>query len=271
MSNAFDDLGAPSASPTGSGRNSADALRNEVREGIFAPPENVQLVSNPHGVAHNPQGSFNLGIAGGLSPRALANAGVFDTSRPLIGSVFDREERVKYIILHSTETGRPADAETVIDSWNNRRFRAVHSHSRHGHEKGPHYELVHHPGAQFIVDRDGTIYMTANPDKATIHINDRIAKGDVCNDNAIGIEIVHTGHQSYTPQQKASLVKLVSYLQDHYKVSDSHVETHAHVQPQTRKDPVHFDLEAFDHRKHEFRTVARNLYQEQTKSHRADA
>jgi hypothetical protein len=279
MSRAFDDLGAPDAPPSGSDRNSADALRDDVRAGTFGPPE-VDLVSNHHRTTASPQHAFEHGTAGALSPRALAAAGVFDASEPLIGSVFERTERVKFIILHSTETRSPADAERVIESWNNRRFQRIHSgHGRHGHghehrhehsHAEPHYRVVHHPGSQFIIDRDGTIFMAANPDKKTIHLNDRLTHGGVTNNNAVGIEMVHTGHQTYTPKQKASLVRLVSYLQDHYHVSDSHVETHGHVQPRTRTDPVHFDLEAFDHRKHEFRLEAHNNPHER-RPHQEDA
>src|SRR5262249_35915160 len=104
--------------------------------------------------------SFREGTARNLSPKELSKDGVF-VSKPLEGSTFTRRKPVQFIVLHSTETLAPAGAPRVIDSWNN----------RGGH--GKHL----HPGAQFVVDRDGKIYSTCDPNKVTIHVNNRITKG----------------------------------------------------------------------------------------------
>jgi N-acetyl-anhydromuramyl-L-alanine amidase AmpD len=155
---------------------------------------------------------------------------------PLHGSVFIRHTAVRYIILHSTETAFPADALRVIQSWNNRGLR--------------------HPGAQFVVDRDGAIYSTANPDLATVHINTRKALPGYTNDNSIGIEIVRSGQQRYSQAELNSVMYLVAYLQEHYQVGDANITTHHHVQPSDRSDPVGFDLLAFAKAKSEFFTQA---------------
>lgn len=169
--------------------------------------------------------SFQCGLAGSYSYDQLVSANVF-VSCPLHGSVFKRQGRVKYIILHSTETGSPADARRVIQSWNNRGLR--------------------HPGAQFVVDRDGTICSTVNPDQATVHIDTSKTLAGYSNDNSVGIEIVRSGKQQYTRSQLDSVTRLVTYLQSHYGVADSAVTTHHHVQPSDRSDPVNFDLVAFE-------------------------
>jgi hypothetical protein len=179
--------------------------------------------------------AFSHGAAGNYSFDRLIKAHVFVLD-PLVGSVFKRHTAVKYIILHSTETGSPANAPRVIKSWNNRGMR--------------------HPGAQFVVDRDGIIYSTTDPDMATVHINTSKTLPGYTNDNSIGIEIVRAGPQKYTQPQLDSVMYLVSYLQGHYHVVDTNVTTHHHVQPSDRSDPVGFDLLAFQQAKVEFGATA---------------
>ncbi len=158
------------------------------------------------------------------SPAALLEANVF-ASAPLHGGIYARTGSVKYIILHSTETGRPADAQRVVASWNRKGLR--------------------HPGAQFVVDRDGTIYNTVDPSYATVHVNQFKTLAGVNNDNSIGIEIVHTGKQVYSDSQVQAVARLVQYLQNRFAVSDNHVYTHHYVQPSDRSDPVNFDWERY--------------------------
>jgi hypothetical protein len=173
--------------------------------------------------------AFEEGTAGKYSYTALSSAGVF-IEKPMSGGTYARRDSVQYIILHSTETGSIADAEKVISSW-----------SALGHGR--------HAGAQFVVDRDGTIYSTVNPDLAASHINVKKALAGYTNDNSIGIEIVRTGRQAYTQSQVSSVVRLVAYLQEHYGLPDNRVTTHHHVQPSDRSDPVGFDLAAFEQEK----------------------
>lgn len=179
--------------------------------------------------------SFQRGLAGQCSYEELVKANVF-VSCPLHGSIFKRQGTVKYIILHSTETGSPADARRVIQSWNNRGLR--------------------HPGAQFVVDRDGTICSTVDPDQATVHIDTSKTLAGYSNDNSVGIEIVRSGKQQYTKVQLESVTRLVTYLQSHYGISDACVTTHHHVQPSDRSDPVNFDLVAFENDKSALQTFA---------------
>ncbi len=172
----------------------------------------------------------------GQQPFATMVANRVFISTPLHGSVFKRKDTIKYIVLHSTETASPADAKRVIQSWNNRGLR--------------------HPGAQFVVDRDGAIYATANPDLATVHINTKKTSAEYSNDNSVGIEIVRAGKQRYTQPQLNSVMYLVSYLQQHYQVPDQNVTTHHRVQPSDRSDPVGFDLLAFSRTKSDFENQA---------------
>lgn len=179
--------------------------------------------------------SFEKGTAGDYTWDDLVAAGVFEND-PLRGSIYKRQGRVKYIILHSTETALPADARRVILSWNNRGLK--------------------HPGAQFVVDRDGTICSTTNPDQVVIHIEPSRALAGYSNDNSIGIEIVRSGKQEYTRAQLDSVNRLVAYLQSHYAVPNANVTTHQHVQPSDRSDPVNFNMVAFESEKSALQAAA---------------
>jgi N-acetyl-anhydromuramyl-L-alanine amidase AmpD len=167
---------------------------------------------------------FRNGNSEQYSPASLVQANVF-TSCPLHGGVFKRRETVKNIILHSTETAREADAQRVISSWNNKGLR--------------------HAGAQFVVDRDGVIYCTTDPTYGTTHVDNRRTKGGINNDNSVGIEIVRAGKQEYSAEQMQSVVCLVRYLQERFKVADNHILGHGQVQPSDRSDPVNFNWQAF--------------------------
>lgn len=179
--------------------------------------------------------AFISGMAGHYTPEMLVRSGVF-THYPLKGGIFNRRERVKHIIMHSTETERPANGPRVIRSWN---------------------QGMRHPGAQFVVDRDGTIYQAVNPDYGTVHVDIFRTLYGVNNDNSIGIEIVRAGKQKYTARQLNSTTRLVAYLQERYGVVDDKVLAHSYVQPSTRRDPVNFNWEGFASSKSMLRAEAR--------------
>lgn len=168
--------------------------------------------------------AFDVGSAGSYNPGTLVQAGIFSDVQPLLGGIFERREKVRYIILHSTETESPADAQRVIRSWN------------HG---------MRHPGAQYVVDRDGTIYQACDPNYGTVHVDIFRTQNGINNDNAIGIEIVRSGKQKYTPAQLDSVTRLVAYLQDHFKVGNDCIFGHGQIQPSNRTDPVDFNWNSF--------------------------
>jgi len=166
--------------------------------------------------------NFESGQAAKISPDQLLRAGVF-SGYSLRGGVFKRHSDIQNIVIHSTETASAADAKHIIRSWNN--------------------GGANHPGTQYIVDRDGTIYQTVNPAMGTFHVNSFKTLEGVKNDNSVGIEIVRTGSQQYTPKQLKSVVCLVGYLKEHFSVS--HIWGHGEIQPSDRTDPVAFDWTSF--------------------------
>jgi N-acetyl-anhydromuramyl-L-alanine amidase AmpD len=166
--------------------------------------------------------NFASGQAAKISPDQLLRAGVF-SSYSLRGGVFKRHSEIQNIVMHSTETASVADAKQIIRSWNN--------------------GGANHPGTQYIVDRDGTIYQTVNPAMGTFHVNSFKTLEGVKNDNSVGIEIVRTGSQQYTPTQLKSVVCLVGYLKEHFSVN--HIWGHGEIQPSDRTDPVAFDWTSF--------------------------
>jgi hypothetical protein len=201
---------------------------------MMHPPE-FERSALPYEVSDKISRSFHNGYADSYTARSLVRAGLV-SYHPLRGGIFWRREPVKYIIMHSTETGIPLSAERVIESWSSSGLR--------------------HAGAQYVVERDGTIFQAVDPDLGTVHINIFKTLPGINNDNSIGIEMCHTGHQDYPAAQLQSVIKLVAYLQERYKVSDDNVITHRYAQQGDHTDPVNFDWDGFIAGKNNFRNRA---------------
>ncbi len=179
--------------------------------------------------------AWDRGIADSYPARTLVRAGVV-SYHPLRGGIYYRREPVKYIILHSTETGVPVRAVNVIEGWSSMGRR--------------------HPGAQYVVERDGTIYQAVDPDLATVHVNIFKTLPGINNDNSIGIEMNHTGRQNYPAAQREAVSKLLAYLQQRYQVDHANVITHRYAQQGDHTDPVNFDLQEFLAYKNNFQRQA---------------
>lgn len=179
--------------------------------------------------------AWDRGIADSYPARTLVRAGVV-SYHPLRGGIYYRREPVKYIILHSTETGVPVRAVNVIEGWSSMGRR--------------------HPGAQYVVERDGTIYQAVDPDLATVHVNIFKTLPGINNDNSIGIEMNHTGRQNYPAAQREAVSKLLAYLQQRYQVDNANVITHKYAQQGDHTDPVNFDLDGFLAYKNNFQRQA---------------
>jgi hypothetical protein len=167
---------------------------------------------------------FDKGLAHGYSARTLVRAGIFK-HHALRGGIFYRREPVKYIVMHSTETGIPVPGKNVIESWSSMGLR--------------------HPGAQYVVDRDGTIYQALDPDLACVHVNIFKTLPGINNDNSIGIEMNHTGSQDYPYAQRQAVIRLVGYLQRRYDIQSGNVITHRYAQQGDHTDPVNFNFDEF--------------------------
>lgn len=189
----------------------------------------------PTEVAQQIRADFESGMAGDYPATSLVRAGLV-TYHPMHGGIFWRRERVKYIIVHSTETGRPVGATNVIEGWSSGGRR--------------------HAGAQYVVDRDGTIYQAVDPDLATVHVNIFKTLPGINNDNSVGIEMMHTGKQNYPEEQRKSVRALVTYLQDRYGVQGENIITHRYAQQGDHTDPVAFDWIAFLSGQRNFRSKA---------------
>ena len=168
--------------------------------------------------------AFERGTADSYPARTLVRAGIVHY-HPLHGGIFWRREPIKYIVMHSTETGVPISAVRVIESWTSMGMR--------------------HPGAQYVVERDGTIYQAVDPDLATVHVNIFKTLPGINNDNSIGIEMNHTGSQDYPQVMRDAVIKLVGYLKHRYNIDEGNIITHRYAQQGDHTDPVHFDWDGF--------------------------
>jgi hypothetical protein len=179
--------------------------------------------------------AFARGVADDLPAEKLVRAGVF-SYYPLSGGIFKRREAIKYIVLHSTETGIPVGARNVINGWNSLGRR--------------------HAGTHFVVERDGTILMALDPELASVHVNVFKTLPGINNDNTLGIEMNHTGRQDYPAAQRQATMRLVTYLQHRYNVTSENVISHRYAQQGDHTDPVNFDLDVFLAAKENFATRA---------------
>jgi hypothetical protein len=204
-----------------------------------APAQDLTLLASEE--ALKVRYAFQSGTADHFSPNLLIRSGAVNYY-PLHGGIFERREEVRYIVVHSTETGVPQDARHVINAWSSGGRR--------------------HPGAQFIVDRDGTIFETVDPRYATVHVNIFKTLPGINNDNTIGIEMCHTGSQDYPSEQRAAVTRLVSYLQDRFHVINDNVITHRYAQQGDHTDPVNLNFEEFLARKDEFHNKALTMRHE---------
>jgi N-acetylmuramoyl-L-alanine amidase len=200
---------------------------------MTAPEFDRSPLSNELAAAY--KAAFDQGIASRLPASSLVRAGIFNY-HPLKGGIFIRRETVKYIIMHSTETGRPVAAPLVIAGWNSLGRR--------------------HAGAQFVVDRDGAIYQALDPELASVHVNVFKTLPGINNDNSIGIEMSHAGAQEYTKPQLDSVSKLVVYLQQRYHVLDEDIITHKYAQQGDHTDPVNFAWDKFIAEKNQLKETA---------------
>jgi hypothetical protein len=199
--------------------------RHAYPVGIFlASPPTFDQSAFPADLSASIRSAFTQGLGDSYPARSLVKAGIV-TYHPLRGGIYWRREAIKYVIVHSTETGRPLTAIQVIESWSSMGRR--------------------HPGAQYVIERDGAIYQALDPDLASVHVNVFKTLPGINNDNSVGIEMCHTGSQDYPDVQVASLIKLVTYLQGHYHVPDENVITHRYAQQGDHTDPVNFGWDRF--------------------------
>ena len=189
----------------------------------------------PAELAEAINGSFNLGTADTYPTRSLVRSGLVQ-HYPMRGGIFWRREPIKYIVVHSTECGTPMDGKRIIDSWSSAGRR--------------------HAGAQYVVDRDGAIYQAVDPDLGTVHVNIFKTRPGINNDNSIGIEMVHNGRQNYPAVQRTQVLRLVTYLQERYKIPSDNIITHRYAQQGDHTDPVNFDWDGFLSEQSLFRTQA---------------
>ncbi len=190
---------------------------------LYQPPP-FDSTPLPEDISLKIRKAFTRGTAADYPTRSLVKAGLV-SYYPIRGGIFFRREPIKNIIIHSTEPGIPISARAVIDGWS------------HGGRR--------HPGAHYVVERDGTIYQALDPDLAAVHINIFKTLPGFDNDNSVGIEMCHQGSQTYPAEQVQSVIKLVVYLQNHYHIPDSNIVTHRYAQQGDHTDPVNFAWNEF--------------------------
>lgn len=125
----------------------------------------------------------------------------FSTEHALPSNSTRKRNETLYVILHTTEA----------------EFPTIHKIKRHAN-------------ANYLVDRDGTVYAIVNPDHWANHAGKSMWEGrENISDVSIGIEVIGYHYAPLTEQQYASLKPLVKELQSKYKISDKNVLGHYQV------------------------------------------
>lgn len=123
----------------------------------------------------------------------------------------------KYIVLHQTGTST-----------------LKHSENNYGNPNTK-------AGAHYLIDKDGTAYVTASTKQVAWHVGK--AKNDVNNRNSIGIEMVgaptdqtevvdgvsYPVYENLTTEQQAALAYLLPLLYDEFNLDESNVYIHPEV------------------------------------------
>lgn len=91
-------------------------------------------------------------------------------------------------------------------------------------------------GANYYVDRDGSIRQWGDDDQRFVHIRDpggRSRNGqwpNLTNDNTIGIEVVARNNGDITPEQRTSIAQLVGTLAQRHNIDPQNIVGHGDIQ-----------------------------------------
>ena len=122
--------------------------------------------------------------------------------------------KIKYIIIHYTETKDLTDALKILCNPNKK----VSSH--------------------FVIDLDGAIFRIVDENKRAWHAGVSFWKKDkYLNDVSLGIEIVNDGKKKFTAFQIKNLVLLLQKLIKDYGLSNQNILGHSDVAPERKIDP----------------------------------
>jgi N-acetylmuramoyl-L-alanine amidase len=130
--------------------------------------------------------------------------------------------RVRYIIIHDTETPGVSEARVIAR-----------------HFRNPRAEV----SAHFIIGKRGEVVQCVPETWRAWHAGESYLEGaDHLNDESVGIELVNaqTGHDPFPDAQLDSLERLLSHLMVKHGVTWTHVLGHRQVtlKPDVKRDPA---------------------------------
>lgn len=142
----------------------------------------------------------------------------------------------KYLIVHDSDStyGNPF----VIDSWHRERgFKWTHKGSGVDVHAGYHYLILNGhlwTAQEYDARWDGLVVPCRPEDAIGAHC---MAKG--MNNESLGICLIGP---PFTPDQRASVVGMLIYLQKKYRIPRTNVLGHKEVDPSNKSDP-RFDMD----------------------------
>ncbi len=97
---------------------------------------------------------------------------------------------------------------------------------------------VHEVSCHYLIDPSGICYQLVDDRKRAWHAGKSYWRGYVdLNSRSLGIELVNSGNENYPEAQMISLIRLLKYLIDSFKLNPKNVLGHSDIAPSRKLDP----------------------------------
>ncbi|MFL2794049.1 MAG: N-acetylmuramoyl-L-alanine amidase [Paracoccaceae bacterium] len=97
---------------------------------------------------------------------------------------------------------------------------------------------VHEVSCHYLIDSSGICYQLVDDSKRAWHAGKSYWRGYVdLNSRSLGIELVNSGNENYPEAQMKSLIRLLKYLIESFKLNPKNVLGHSDIAPSRKLDP----------------------------------
>ena len=97
---------------------------------------------------------------------------------------------------------------------------------------------VHEVSCHYLIDPSGVCYHIVDDNKRAWHAGKSYWRGyQDLNSRSLGIELVNSGNENYPEAQMKSLIRLLKYLIQSFKLNPKNVLGHSDIAPSRKLDP----------------------------------
>lgn len=142
------------------------------------------------------------------------------------------EKDISLLIIHYISLPPEEFGQTFIDDF------FLGKLSPTAHPYFAHLEGVR-VSSHCLINRQGQVTQYVNFNQRAWHAGKSCFQGrEKCNDFSIGIELIGSNHQPFTPNQYTSLVALTKTIQQAYPaITKDRIVGHCHIAPERKVDP----------------------------------